>query len=87
MYAQRENHDKIRKIRQALQQVANNHGGTMVHAVIAWELMHPALTGAIIGVRSENEAREMIGGADRKLTPDDVSLIEHALADWKGQPN
>jgi len=87
VYAQRENHDKIRKIRQALQQVANNHGGTMVHAVIAWELMHPALTGAIIGVRSENEAREMIGGADWKLTPDDVSLIEHALAAWEGQPN
>ena len=82
--AQRENHDKIQ---QAFQQVANNHGGTMVHAVIAWELMHPALTGAIIGVRSQDEAREMIGGADWKLTPDDVSLIEHALAAWEGQPN
>jgi aryl-alcohol dehydrogenase-like predicted oxidoreductase len=87
VYAQRENHDKIQKIRQAFQQVANNHGGTMVHAVIAWELMHPALTGAIIGVRSENEAREMTGGADWKLRPDDVSLIEHALAAWEGQPN
>jgi len=87
VYAQRENHDKIQKIRQAFQQVANNHGGTMVHAVIAWELMHPALTGAIIGVRSQDEAREMIGGADWKLTPDDVSLIEHALAAWEGQPN
>jgi len=87
VYAQRENHDKIQKIRQAFQQVANNHGGTMVHAFIAWELMHPALTGAIIGVRSQDEAREMIGGADWKLTPDDVSLIEHALAAWEGQPN
>ena len=33
----------------------------MVSAVIAWELMHPALTGAIIGVRNENEARENDG--------------------------
>ena len=87
VYAQPQNHDKIQRIRQVFQQVANNHGGTMVHAVIAWELMHPALTGAIIGVRSQNEAREMIGGADLKLTPDDVSLIEHALAVWEKQPN
>jgi aryl-alcohol dehydrogenase-like predicted oxidoreductase len=86
-YSHLENQDKIQKIRQAFQQVAKDHGGTMVHAVIAWELMHPALTGAIVGVRSENEAREMIGGANWKLTPADMSAIEHALAAWEGQPN
>jgi len=84
VYAQQENHEKIQKIRQAFQQVANRHGGTMVHAVIAWELMHLALTAAIIGVRSENEAREMIGGVDWKLTPDDMNMIDDALAAWEG---
>jgi len=83
-YARRENYDKIEKVRQAFRQVANDHGGTMVHAVIAWELTHPGLTGAIIGVRNENEAREMIGGSDWKLTPDDISVIEDALAAWEG---
>ncbi len=83
VYAQQENHTKVEKIRQAFRQVANDHGGTMVNAVIAWELMHPALTGAIIGVRSEEEAREMIGGANWKLTPDDMSVIEDALAAWE----
>ncbi len=54
-----------------------------MNAVIAWELMHPALTGAIVGVRNQNEAREMIGGADWRLTPDDMSIIEGALAAWE----
>ena len=57
----------------------------MIDAVIAWELMHPALTGAIIGVRSENEAREMIGGTNWSLTASEMGLIEDELADWERQ--
>jgi len=57
----------------------------MIDAVIAWELMHPALTGAIIGVRSENEAREMIGGTYWSLTASETGLIEDELADWERQ--
>jgi aryl-alcohol dehydrogenase-like predicted oxidoreductase len=59
----------------------------MVNAVIAWELMHPALTGAIIGVRSEEEAREMIGGANWKLTSNEMRVVEEALADWEETKN
>jgi aryl-alcohol dehydrogenase-like predicted oxidoreductase len=84
VYSRKENQSKIEMIRQAFRQVADAHGGTMVNAVIAWELMHPALTGAIIGVRSEDEAREMIGGTDWKLAPDEMSAIEDALAAWEG---
>jgi len=56
----------------------------MANAIIAWELMHPALTAAIIGVRSEKEAREMVGGTDWKLTPDEMSAIEDSLTVWEG---
>ena len=85
-YARAENQNKIQKIRQAFHQVAKDHRGTMAQAVAAWELMHPALTGAIIGVRSEHEAREMTGGADWKLTPDEMGAIEDALESWGKQP-
>ncbi len=34
----------------------------MMTFVIAWELMHTGLTGAIIGIRNEKEAREMLNG-------------------------
>ncbi len=82
-YVQPENYSKVQKIREAFRHVADAHDGTMVNAVIAWELMHPALTGAIIGVRNENEAREMIGGANWKLTPTEMSAIQDALAAWE----
>jgi len=84
VYSQPENHSKIQMIRRAFREIADAHHGTMANAVIAWELMHPALTAAIIGVRSENEAREMIGGTDWKLTPDEMSAIEDSLTAWEG---
>jgi aryl-alcohol dehydrogenase-like predicted oxidoreductase len=84
LYTQPENHIKIQKIRRAFRQVANAHDGTMANAVIAWELMHPALTGAIVGVRSETEAHEMIRGVSWKLKPHEMSAIEDALAGWEG---
>ena len=71
-------------IRRVFRQIADAHHGTMANAVIAWELMHPALTAVIIGVRSENEAREMIGGTNWKLTPDEMSAIEDSLTPWEG---
>ena len=69
----------MQKIRKVFRQVGSAHDGTMVNAVVAWELAHLALTGAIIGVRSESEAREMIGGTNWNLTSDEMSLIENAL--------
>jgi aryl-alcohol dehydrogenase-like predicted oxidoreductase len=85
-YSRPENQAKVRKIRQVFRKIADAHNGTMVDAVIAWELMHPALTGAIIGVRSENEAREMIGGINWSLTSGEMGLIEDELAAWERQP-
>ena len=84
LYSQPENLAMVQKIREAFRHVADAHDGTMVNAVIAWELMHPALTGAIIGVRNENEAREMTTGANWKLTPAEMSSIQDVLAAWEG---
>jgi aryl-alcohol dehydrogenase-like predicted oxidoreductase len=83
-YAQPENYTKVKNIREGFRQVADAHGGSMVSAVIAWELMHPALTGAIIGGRNENEAREMMGGANWNLSPAEMSAIQSALTPWEG---
>ena len=84
LYSQPENLARVQKIREAFRHVADAHDGTMVNAVIAWELMHPALTGAIIGVRNENEAREMTTGSHWKLTSAEMSAIQHALPAWEG---
>lgn len=76
--AQPENSEKIRKVRETLARIASAHGKKMVDVVLAWELMHPELTGAIIGIRSEKEAREMIAGTELVLTRDEIRDIENA---------
>jgi aryl-alcohol dehydrogenase-like predicted oxidoreductase len=79
-YAQPENQAKLERVRQAFSKVAQAHGKKMVDVVIAWELMHPALTGAIIGIRSEKEAREMKDGTELVLSHDEMQEIERATA-------
>ena len=79
-YGQPENHAKLERVRGALSKIARAHGKKMVDVVIAWELMHPALTGAIIGIRSEKEAREMKDGTELILSRDEMQEIERATA-------
>ena len=79
-YAQPENQAKLERVRGALSKIARAHGKKMVDVVIAWELMHPALTGAIIGIRSEKEAREMKDGTELILSRDEMQEIERATA-------
>ena len=77
-YAQPENQAKVERVRETLSKIAKNHGRTMVDVVVAWELMHPALTGAIIGIRSEKEAKEMVAGTELVLTRDEMLEIDRA---------
>ena len=77
-YAQLENQAKVERVRETLGKVAKDHGRTMVDVVVAWELMHPALTGAIIGIRSEKEAKEMVAGTELILTKDEMLEIDRA---------
>ena len=79
-YGQPENQAKLERVRGALSKIARAHGKKMVDVVIAWELMHPALTGAIIGIRNEKEAREMKDGTELILSRDEMQEIERATA-------
>ena len=81
-YGEAENYKRIAKVREAFDRVAARHSKTMVDAVIAWELMHPALTGAIIGIRNEEEAEQMTQATGLHLGKEDVDEIEQALAHW-----
>jgi len=63
-----------------LSKIARAHGKKMVDVVIAWELAHPALTGAIIGIRNEKEAREMKDGTQLTLSRDEIQEIERSTA-------
>jgi aryl-alcohol dehydrogenase-like predicted oxidoreductase len=53
---------------------------TSVQGAIAFVLSHPAVTGAIVGVRSEHEAMEMIQAAGMRLTHDELTAVTGTIA-------
>lgn len=77
-YSRPENSQRVQRVRETFSRIARARGKKMVDVVVAWELMHPGLTGAIIGIRSEKEAREMTGGTELLLTEDEMRDIEKA---------
>lgn len=78
-YSLPENQEKVDKAREVFGTIAQHRAKRMLDIVVAWELMQPALTGVIIGIRNEQEAREMIGGIDLRLSREEMTMIDSAL--------
>jgi len=81
-YAEPQTYTRLKRVREMLQAIAQDHRKKLTDLAIAWVLRDPALTGAIIGIRSEHEALEMAGGVNWKLTGQEIQAIEQALALW-----
>jgi len=62
-----------------LRAIGQRHYATPGEVAIAWTLRNPAATGAIIGVRSAQQANGIAGAADLKLSANDILVIEQAL--------
>jgi len=61
-----------------LRAIGARHGRTPGEVAIAWTLNNPAVTGAIVGVRSPGQVSGVIGALEFRLSPDEVSEIESA---------
>jgi aryl-alcohol dehydrogenase-like predicted oxidoreductase len=59
-----------------LSQIAARHGRTAGEAAIAWTLRHPAVTAAIVGIRSAKQVAGVIGALEFRLQPDELQEIE-----------
>jgi aryl-alcohol dehydrogenase-like predicted oxidoreductase len=46
----------------------------------SWTLKNPAVTGAIVGIRTAKQVRGVIGAADLKLSVIELAEIEDGLA-------
>jgi aryl-alcohol dehydrogenase-like predicted oxidoreductase len=75
-FAQPENQEKVRRVREAFSKIAHTRDKKMVDVVVAWELMNTGLTGAIICIRNEKEAREMRAATEIILTNDEMREID-----------
>jgi aryl-alcohol dehydrogenase-like predicted oxidoreductase len=65
---------------ETLRSVGKRYNATPGEVAIAWTLRNPAVTGAIVGVRSAQQAIGVAGAGDIKLDNNDMSEIDHALA-------
>lgn len=64
---------------ETLRAIGRRHNATPGEVAIAWTLRNPAVTGAIIGVRSAQQVSGIAGAADVKLSPNDILEIEQGL--------
>jgi aryl-alcohol dehydrogenase-like predicted oxidoreductase len=60
--------------------IGKRHGRTAGEVAIAWTLRHPAVTGAIVGMRSAKQVEGVIGAAEFRLSADEISEIERLHA-------
>jgi len=63
---------------EVMKQIGARHGRTAGETAIAWVLRHPAVTGAIVGMRSAEQAEGVLGAMDFRLTPDEIVEIDRA---------
>ena len=81
-YAQEPTFSRLKELRDVLQKIAQDRNKTMAQLAIAWVLRQPAVSGAINGIRSPQEALAIPGSINWKLTDQELQIIEEALAFW-----
>jgi aryl-alcohol dehydrogenase-like predicted oxidoreductase len=64
------------ELAEVLAAIGKRHGRTAGEVAIAWTLRHPAVTGAIVGMRSAKQVDGVIGAAEFRLSPDEIGEIE-----------
>jgi aryl-alcohol dehydrogenase-like predicted oxidoreductase len=64
---------------ETLRAVGERRNATPGEVAIAWTLRNPAVTGAIVGVRSAEQVSGIAGAADIHLSEDEVQAIEHEV--------
>lgn len=62
-----------------LRTIGDRHGHTPGEVAIAWTLRDPVVTGAIVGMRSAQQAKEIVRSAEFRLSSDEVLEIESYL--------
>jgi aryl-alcohol dehydrogenase-like predicted oxidoreductase len=62
-----------------LRAVGQRRNASAGQVAIAWTLKNPAVTAAIVGIRSAEQAKQNVGGADLDLSQSDIAEIENRL--------
>ena len=68
------------QLAELLREIGSRHGRTAGEVAIAWTLRHPAVTAAIVGMRSAKQVEGVIGAAEFRLSDVEVRQIEGFMA-------
>ena len=58
-----------------MKRIGARHGRSAGEVAIAWTLRHPAVTAAIVGMRSAEQAEGVIGALEFRLRPEEIGEI------------
>jgi aryl-alcohol dehydrogenase-like predicted oxidoreductase len=64
---------------EVLREIGASQGKTPGEVAIAWALRDPVVTGAIVGMRSAQQAQEIVRSAEYRLSPEEIGQIEGYL--------
>ena len=64
---------------EVLRGIGERHGRTPGEIAIAWTLRDPVVTAAIVGMRSAEQAKQIVRSAEFRLTPNEILEIENYL--------
>jgi len=64
---------------EVLRGIGERYGRTPGEVAIAWTLRDPVVTGAIVGMRSAEQAKQIVRSAEFRLSPDEILEIEEYL--------
>jgi aryl-alcohol dehydrogenase-like predicted oxidoreductase len=65
-----------------MKKVGARHNRSAGEVAVAWTLRHPAVTAAIVGVRSPDQVAGVIGTVDFRLSPREIEEIAEFKAGW-----
>jgi len=64
------------ELAELMKRIGARHGRAAGEVAIAWTLRHPAITAAIVGMRSAAQAREVLGALEFRLGAEEIAEIE-----------
>jgi aryl-alcohol dehydrogenase-like predicted oxidoreductase len=59
-----------------MKRIGARHGRSAGEAAIAWVLRNPAVTAAIVGMRSAEQAKGVLGALEFRLSPEEIAEID-----------
>ena len=64
------------ELAELMKRIGARHGRSAGEVAIAWTLRNPAVTGAIVGMRSAAQAREVLGALEFRLGAEEIAEID-----------